>query len=143
MLKFRTPVACQNGHKALWYWTIDIQGIGEVKHYGVISKRCLCPKSGLGEGYKRIGHDQQFTGLQDKNDRDIYEGDILAYGGDNHNAVVVWGDDGYGIGFYTEESKLKGESDKRTHGLPPSTAPMEVIGNIVETPKLKSRWGRS
>ena len=93
----------------------------------------------LGSGIVSL---MQFTGLKDKKGKEIYEGDILAYGGDNHNTVVVFGDaEGY-PGFHTEESKLRGEDGKRIHGLPPSTQEMEVIGNIYENPKLKSRWGK-
>jgi len=75
-LKFRTPVICQNGHKALWYWEIKKDGIGEIKHYGVLTNRCDCHKQGLGEGYTRNGKDQQFVGQKDKDGKDIYEGDL-------------------------------------------------------------------
>jgi uncharacterized phage protein (TIGR01671 family) len=87
----------------------------------------------------------QYTGLKDKNGKEIYEGDILAYGGDNHNGVVIWDDDCGVPGFHVEEgARLRGDDKKkRIHGLPPDTEPMEVIGNIYENPRLARMWGRS
>lgn len=80
VLKFRTPVVCQNGHKAFWYWEIDDIDIGHTRYIGVPSGfRCSCPKQGLGEGYARAGADQMFTGWRDRDasPTEIYEGDIV------------------------------------------------------------------
>ncbi len=80
ILKFRTPVFCQNYHKAFWYWKVSPTGIAEVRNYGVPDdQKCSCPKQGLGEGYVRAGHpDQLFTGWLDREtQQNIYEGDIV------------------------------------------------------------------
>ena len=85
LLKFRTPVVCQNGHKAFWYWYISSDGIGEVKHNGVPNdQKCYCSKQALGEGYVRAGSDQMFTGWyerdasgQEIHGKEIYESDIV------------------------------------------------------------------
>ena len=79
-MKFRTPVVCQNGHKAFWYWETDEKDIGHVTQYGVpdSSQKCPCPKQALGEGYTRAGADQQFTGWYDRaTKQEIYSGDIV------------------------------------------------------------------
>lgn len=78
-MKFRTPVVCQNGHKAFWYWETDEKDIGHVTHYGVRDiDKCHCPKTSLGEGYARAGRDQWFVGVKDKDTgQDIYEGDLV------------------------------------------------------------------
>ena len=73
-----------------------------------------------------------------------FEGDIIAHGGENHNVVITFGEDwGELPGFYTKESALKGEKFHNTHGLPPTTATVKIIGNKFDNPKLVSRWGRS
>jgi hypothetical protein len=81
-LHFRTPVACQNGHKALWYWSIQGKGLtpGDVIQRGV-KDPCKCIKNAIEEGYIRDGADEMFTGCQDKTTGvDIYEGDIVTIG---------------------------------------------------------------
>lgn len=86
-IKGRTPVQCQNGHKAYWYW--ETYGLGNIKNHGVPSSdKCDCPKLLIGEGYERCGDDQIFIGRQDKNNIDIYVGDIVCVG--NQEGIVVF-----------------------------------------------------
>jgi hypothetical protein len=129
--KFRTPIICQNGHKCFWYWQIEDYGIGSIKHLGVISNRCDCPKQALGEGYVKNGDDQLFIGHVDKQGKDIYEGDIInlvysldmgqwtKYGG--CILEVKWNDNKAGFYPFTHFNDIES---------------VEVIGNIYENPEL-------
>lgn len=71
---------------------------------------------------------EQFTGLLDKNGKEIYDGDVVSYSAMRQGmspAVVKWSDDG---GYWKLESKLPcllHRADKA-----------EVIGNIHENPEL-------
>jgi uncharacterized phage protein (TIGR01671 family) len=91
----------------------------------------------------------QFTGLKDRNGKEIYEGDILRFpaeekwGEENYSCFEVFFHDGdansdYNIGFTMNRM--------HNHGaicggwIPPfkseKTAKMEVIGNIYQNPEL-------
>lgn len=65
----------------------------------------------------------QFTGLLDKNGRDIYEGDIVRWDNDS-NYQVIFADGGFWLDGFDNE-----------HGWP-SEELIEVIGNIYEHPEL-------
>jgi uncharacterized phage protein (TIGR01671 family) len=83
---------------------------------------CLTCQRYTGDGFSTL---MQYTGLKDKNGKEIYEGDIIEYPqrqvrDDN---VIRW----HGSGFWMEHA------DDGSKFLPSS---MEVIGNIYENPEL-------
>src|SRR5690606_4405141 len=86
------------------------------------------------ETQKRNAHDlqinraisiMQYTGLKDKNGKDIYEGDIVKHATDEGVYKVIFEDGG----FYV---KNLFEYDFQTI----NEYPLEVIGNIYENPEL-------
>jgi uncharacterized phage protein (TIGR01671 family) len=69
---------------------------------------------------------QQFTGLKDKNGKEIYEGDVVEWtDGTGERAQIVWSE---GDAGFFEEPILNGFSHAH-HGY-------TVIGNIYENPEL-------
>lgn len=89
----------------------------------------------------------QFTGLRDKNGKEIYEGDILTStsypfqddGKYNYHGIVEW-DDEYAAYFLTTQL-VNSEKRGALHGVSQTImnyemATFEVIGNIYENPEL-------
>ena len=77
----------------------------------------------------------QFTGLHDKNGKEIYEGDIVNHG-DNYPSEIVFDNYQWELrewGYEKEGYKY------RTHDLLSYTNPIEVIGNVFENPELAGR----
>ena len=83
----------------------------------------------------------QFTGLLDKNGKEIYEGDLCKIVADSgafrggkqkHLAEVKW--DGEDTGFFYATNH-----DCFPHVKPWFTISVEVIGNIYENPELLSK----
>lgn len=78
-------------------------------------------------GFRNGVEVMQYTGFNDKNGKEIYEGDIL--GGDATNAFVVWVDSVGGWG-------IRDTKEWRALGTYLEHIEVEVIGNIYENPEL-------
>lgn len=129
----------------------------ECVRIGVHGRRVVCGQYNDVSGQRDDGVLMQFTGLTDKNGKEIYEGDIVRREPAEMNEVGVvkfgyynhefqdkrdethW--DG-GVGFYIEFPKYqRGMSHDLIHpqggDMPPTNeSVLEVIGNIHENPEL-------
>ena len=82
----------------------------------------------------------QFTGLKDKNKKDIYEGDILSFDPENRDCAFVSWDDFYS-GFCLEwPTGKRRRPDKESLC---SDMRLEIIGNIMENPELLDKKQKS
>ena len=74
----------------------------------------------------------QYTGLKDKNGKEIYEGDMLSVNGRNSGLpVVVIYEDGAFMGAYTDSTFKYPLNSVELH-----LQKTEVIGNVYENPEL-------
>ena len=86
------------------------------------------------DGYKLM----QYTGLKDKNGKEIYEGDIISTDLDRPFNIVVFRNGAFmfqchdnGKDYYDYMFSADEESDRWKYG--------EIIGNIYENPELLKR----
>ena len=71
----------------------------------------------------------QFTGLLDKNGKEIYEGDIIGY----------WSKESWTVGFIDGQYVFLYPDDRKAFICSKSSvAKKEIIGNIMENPELLS-----
>ena len=113
------------------------------------SKKMIIPKEFIqldklyigyfdGSGYPKISEDfilMQYTGVNDKNKKEIYEGDIIEirdlFETPQTIAVVEWND----YGYFGVTEKGRGMIDYLA-GLKTNCVNFVVIGNIYENPEL-------
>ncbi|MFG6671055.1 YopX family protein [Bacillus subtilis] len=83
----------------------------------------------------------QYTGLKDRNGREIYEGDILQISNkenQDYHMEVLWTGQGFGYRIIRNETKRSGYivGHHSERGLNFYNGASEVIGNIYEDPEL-------
>jgi uncharacterized phage protein (TIGR01671 family) len=81
------------------------------------------------DGVTRLYTVQQFSGLKDKNGKEIYEGDIVDYWDDDEFYVVIFK---YGQ-FYMDRLDNGGIGDFKNME---KQTKVEIIGNILENPEF-------
>lgn len=79
---------------------------------------------------------QQYTGLKDKNEKEIYEGDILKIFNHSQPEQVEYEPNGSGFGFFKYDNidRKDGTFEFLSHWT--GSDGYEVIGNIFENPEL-------
>lgn len=89
----------------------------------------------------------QYTGLTDKNGKEIFEGDILSSnqypytsdGKHNYYAEVTWFEENAAFGLYTfknPQSSVRGVSEGSDYIDEFNSDNWEIIGNIYDSPEL-------
>ena len=77
----------------------------------------------------------QYTGLKDKNGKEIYEGDIL-YNDFNAKGIVKFVNGMFVVYFEYTESVFSKDYDRMTTRLISVNSVTRIIGNIYENPEL-------
>lgn len=122
-IKFRAWIKKRKDYRELDQLGFDNQGIEEV---------WVFPKDGeIQQVYNPLDVVvEQYTGLKDKNGKEIYEGDIMRY--DAIDYKVLWAD--YYAGFETKRLNSPWNNAGLTLHFLASVG--RVIGNIHENPEL-------
>ena len=138
--KFRTPCKCnQCGFINFLVYSIDF---GEIKNINWLKSSCSCNKLEMQNGYVKIGDEEQYTGLNDKNGKEIYEGDIIGIPSKGKRICLGTVEfdkySGYKLKWSSVMQKFKDAvySDGMPGNLDIKGSPWEVAGNIHENTEL-------
>jgi len=113
-------------------WIKELNEIREVEYINFWKKMISFPNKFYKEYYLNADFDEielmQYTELKDKNNKEIYEGDIVTL----HNSK-------YKVIFNTKEARFVLRDDEFESEIPftnNNNERMEIIGNIYENPEL-------
>lgn len=95
-LKFRTPTKCQNGHFRWYFYEVSFGQVFNTR-WGDKHPDCNCPTASLDQGFEKCGPDDEFTGMQDTAQKDIYASDVVTRMCTDQNCTV----DHTGVVFYS------------------------------------------
>ena len=118
-------------------WLTDIDQMLRVKAlvFEQDKTRCVC-----GYSFDFYLEDEnatimQSTGLKDKNGKEIFEGDILAFKTDDEviNVKIFW-DEKHALFMFRSEKY--NEEEPLAELVEANTYPFEIIGNVYENPEL-------
>ena len=107
----------------------DLDGL-QKSHYSLVVKGEFVSGYGGGSALYDLSKYElmQFTGLKDKNGKEIYEGDITG------DWEIYWDEDE--VSFRLKDIYPHSVYGRETHDMFAFTSPFEVIGNIYENPDL-------
>jgi len=116
--------------KAREMYQVNELGVGSASYEQYAVNVYQQPETGFSKFYPGVVLVMQYTGYKDRNETEIYEGDILKYENPkypNHKPYVIkWSDDDCGFECVNSENFM----------LPSVWGEMEIIGNIYDNPEL-------
>ena len=115
-------------HREIKFRVWDMQSKQWVESYSSIHNDCISINECFEKGKYAF---MQFTGIKDRNGKEIFEGDIVNVNGGNH--IIEW----RGAGFAATWSDYNLDTCWFVGGGP------VVIGNIFENPELAEKARKS